>query len=130
MAKSVSPQEYRDPSARSALLAGFMLALLLVASASPGSSSTTSWSGRPRRFPAPKPGGPESSRPSTDLKGVNWNYVGGFALIFLGLALMAHPSTPLGRGRGVVVGMLGCFLIGLVWICTTTSSATTPPRSR
>ena len=26
--------------------------------------------------------------------------------------------TPLGRGRGVVVGMLGCFLIGLLWICT------------
>ena len=32
--------------------------------------------------------------------------------------LSAHPSTPLGRGRGVVVGMLGCFLIGLIWICT------------
>ena len=25
---------------------------------------------------------------------------------------------PLGRGRGVVVGMLGCFLIGLIWIVT------------
>ncbi len=24
----------------------------------------------------------------------------------------------LGRGRGVVVGMLGCFLIGLIWIVT------------
>jgi hypothetical protein len=23
----------------------------------------------------------------------------------------------MGRGRGVVVGMLGCFLIGLAWIC-------------
>ena len=30
----------------------------------------------------------------------------------------AHPSTPLGRGRGVVVGMLTCFLLGLLWICT------------
>ena len=30
----------------------------------------------------------------------------------------AHPSTPLGRGRAVVIGMLGCFLIGLLWICT------------
>jgi hypothetical protein len=30
--------------------------------------------------------------------------------------LAAHPSTPLGRGRGVVVGMLGCFLVGLLWI--------------
>ena len=33
-------------------------------------------------------------------------------------AVAAHPATPLGRGRGVVVGMLGCFLIGLLWICT------------
>lgn len=45
-----------------------------------------------------------------------WNYVIGFGALFVGLAVAAHPSTPLGRGRGVVVGMLGCFLIGLVWI--------------
>jgi hypothetical protein len=45
-----------------------------------------------------------------------WNFVIGFALVFVGLAVAAHPSTPMGRGRGVVVGMLGCFLIGLVWI--------------
>jgi hypothetical protein len=45
-----------------------------------------------------------------------WNYVIGFLLIYAGLALAAHPSTPLGRGRGVVVGMLGCFLLGLAWI--------------
>jgi len=45
-----------------------------------------------------------------------WNYLIGFALLLVGLALAAHPSTPLGRGRGVVVGMLGCFLIGLLWI--------------
>ncbi len=45
-----------------------------------------------------------------------WNYLIGFGLVFLGLALAAHPSTPLGRGRGVVVGMLGCFLLGLLWI--------------
>ncbi len=45
-----------------------------------------------------------------------WNYLIGFGLIFLGLAAAAHKSTPLGRGRGVVVGMLGCFLIGLLWI--------------
>ena len=45
-----------------------------------------------------------------------WNFLIGFGLVFLGLAVAAHPSTPLGRGRGVVVGMLGCFLIGLVWI--------------
>ena len=51
-----------------------------------------------------------------DLDG--WNYVIGFGAFFLGLMVSAHPSTPLGRGRGVVVGMLGCFLIGLIWICT------------
>ena len=51
-----------------------------------------------------------------DLK--KWNYVIGFGAILLGLVVAAHPSTPLGRGRGVVVGMLGCFLIGLLWICT------------
>jgi Cell division protein CrgA len=45
-----------------------------------------------------------------------WNLLIGFSILFVGLALFAHPSTPLGRGRGVVVGMLGCFLIGLVWI--------------
>jgi cell division protein CrgA len=49
-----------------------------------------------------------------DLK--KWNYAIGFGLLFLGLAVSAHPSTPLGRGRGVVIGMLACFLIGLIWI--------------
>jgi len=47
---------------------------------------------------------------------LRWNFLIGFALVFLGLAVAAHPSTPLGRGRGVVVGMLACFLFGLVWI--------------
>ena len=47
-----------------------------------------------------------------------WNYAIGFSLLMVGLMVAAHPSTPLGRGRGVVVGMLGCFLVGLVWICT------------
>ena len=49
-----------------------------------------------------------------DLK--RWNFLIGFLLIFIGLTVAAHKLTPLGRGRGVVVGMLGCFLIGLVWI--------------
>ncbi|WP_307827988.1 cell division protein CrgA [Nocardioides sp. SYSU D00038] len=67
----------------------------------------------PEAFPVPEPGGPAFMG---DLK--RWNYVIGFGLFFLGLVLAAHPKTPLGRGRGVVVGMLGCFLIGLAWICT------------
>jgi hypothetical protein len=45
-----------------------------------------------------------------------WNYLIGFGALLLGLAISAHPTTPLGRGRGVVVGMLGCFLVGLIWI--------------
>lgn len=47
-----------------------------------------------------------------------WNYLIGFGALMLGLAISAHPKTPLGRGRGVVVGMLFCFLVGLLWICT------------
>lgn len=47
---------------------------------------------------------------------MRWNFLIGFSLIFIGLAVAGHPSTPLGRGRGVVVGMLGSFLIGLIWI--------------
>ncbi len=46
----------------------------------------------------------------------SWNFLLGFGALFLGLALAAHRSTPLGRGRGVVVGMLACFLLGLLWI--------------
>jgi len=47
-----------------------------------------------------------------------WNYAIGFGLILVGLVSSAHAKTPLGRGRGVVVGMLGCFLVGLIWIVT------------
>ncbi len=67
----------------------------------------------PTLVPAPEAGGPAFMG---DLG--KWNYLVGFGLFMLGLAISAHPSTPLGRGRGVVVGMLGCFLIGLAWICT------------
>jgi Cell division protein CrgA len=67
----------------------------------------------PTVSPAPKADGPAFM---ADLE--RWNYVIGFGAILLGLVISSHPSTPLGRGRGVVVGMLGCFLIGLLWICT------------
>ena len=66
---------------------------------------------------SPGLGGKKPSDPlpwMSDLR--RWNYLIGFVLIFLGLSVAAHRLTPLGRGRGVVVGMLGCFLIGLVWI--------------
>ena len=67
----------------------------------------------PTAFPAPKAGSPHFM---AQMK--RWNYVVGFGLLFVGLMVAAHPSTPLGRNRGVVVGMLTCFLIGLLWICT------------
>jgi hypothetical protein len=67
----------------------------------------------PTVTPPPKAGKPAFM---ADLE--NWNYLIGFGMLFVGLLVSAHPSTPLGRGRGVVIGMLGCFLIGLLWICT------------
>jgi drug/metabolite transporter (DMT)-like permease len=67
----------------------------------------------PSAFPPPKPGSPHFMAQMHD-----WNYLVGFGLFFLGLLMSAHPSTPLGRNRGVVVGMLACFLLGLAWICT------------
>jgi hypothetical protein len=67
----------------------------------------------PTVLPAPKAGSPKFM---ADLK--HWNYLIGFGALMIGLMISAHPDTPLGRGRGVVVGMLGCFLIGLLWICT------------
>jgi hypothetical protein len=67
----------------------------------------------PTVFPPPKSSGPGFVQ---DLG--KWNYAIGLTAFFLGLIISAHPTTPLGRGRGVVVGMLGCFLIGLLWICT------------
>ena len=68
--------------------------------------------GNPLAFP-PVKGSPKAVSDLGD-----WNYAIGFGLLMLGLVVSAHPATPLGRGRGVVVGMLGCFLVGLLWICT------------
>lgn len=65
----------------------------------------------PQQLPAPEPGGPAFM---ADLE--RWNYAIGFGLLMIGMIISSHPSTPLGHGRGVVVGMLGSFLLGLVWI--------------
>jgi hypothetical protein len=67
----------------------------------------------PTVLPAPKAGDPAFM---ADLE--KWNYLIGFGALMVGLMISAHPDTPLGRGRGVVSGMLGCFLVGLLWICT------------
>lgn len=57
----------------------------------------------------------------------DWNYLIGFGAVALGLIVAAHPSTPLGRGRGVVAGMLGCFVVGVLWICTYYVTQTSSP---
>lgn len=65
----------------------------------------------------PKLGGKKPDDPlpwMSDLK--KWNYLIGWGLILLGLMVSAHKTTPLGRGRGVVIGMLSCFLFGLFYI--------------
>ncbi len=119
MAKTDSKKEFRDPTAGPIFSPRFVIALVLIALG-------IAWivyfylvvRVDPTIFPEPEPGGPKVFETLTDWKGINWNYVGGFLLALLGLAIAAHPSTPLGRGRGVIVGMLGCFLIGLLWICT------------
>jgi drug/metabolite transporter (DMT)-like permease len=67
----------------------------------------------PTAVPPDKAGSPAFM---ADLK--RWNYAIGFGLILLGFLVSADKSTPLGRNRGVVVGMLTCFLVGLIWICT------------
>lgn len=48
----------------------------------------------------------------------NWNFLIGFGLIMIALIIASDRRTPLGRGRGVVVGMLSCFLFGLAWVVT------------
>ena len=91
----------------------FLIALLLIAAG-------IAWlvfyyvqaRGNPLAFP------PVEGRPKAVSDLGRWNYAIGFGLLMLGLMVSAHPSTPLGRGRGVVVGMLGCFVVGLLWICT------------
>ncbi len=114
MSKPKATQEYVDPTSGPLFSVRFLIALLLVVL---GIAWIVYYYVQvrvdPTVLPAPKPGKPGFM---ADLK--DWNYLVGFGMVLLGLAFAAHPSTPLGRGRGVVVGMLGCFLIGLVWICT------------
>ena len=114
MAKPSTSSRYVDPTAGPLITPRFVVSLLLVALG-------IAWivyyylavRVDPTAAPGAKPGGPAFM---ADLGG--WNYVIGFALLMIGLGISAHPSTPLGRGRGVVVGMLGCFVVGLLWICT------------
>ena len=122
MSKPKSMHEFDDPTKGGPLFSvRFLIALLLIAA---GIAYVVIWTlyvrdlyTFERTVPAPRGGAPDPLVPGT-AKLDDWNWLIGFGVLFLGLAISAHPATPLGRGRGVVVGMLGCFLIGLLWICT------------
>lgn len=90
----------------------FLLALLLIAA---GIGWLVYYYVGVRPDPAAAPPAEGSPKAIADLG--RWNYVIGFGVLMLGLIVSAHKSTPMGRGRGVVIGMLGCFLLGLLWIC-------------
>jgi len=105
-------QQFTDPAAGPLLSARFLVSLVLMVLG-------VAWilfyylAVRVDPASAAEPGGPAFMGDLGD-----WNYLIGFGLFFVGLMASAHPKTPLGRGRGVVVGMLGCFVLGLLWICT------------
>lgn len=107
-------QAFVDPTGGPLLSIRFLIALLLIAA---GIAWIVYYYWKIRVDPTVLPPEP-AGKPKfvADLK--DWNYAIGFGLILVGLAASAHKSTPLGRGNGVVVGMLGCFLFGLLWICT------------
>ncbi len=120
LSKRTEREVFGTPDRGPVLSLRFALALLLILGGiawilytyygirpSDGWNSTFTKAGKPVQ-----PGGPSFL---ADLEGKN--YLIGFILFFLGLMISAHPSTPLGRGRGVVVSMLACFIVGLVWIC-------------
>ncbi|MCW2765780.1 MAG: hypothetical protein JWO11_1739 [Nocardioides sp.] len=114
MSKLKAQQDFANPGAGPVFSIRFLVALLLIL----GGIAWivyyyTAVRVDPTVLPKPKSDGPKAI---ADL--VRWNYVIGFGAFFLGLMVAAHPKTPLGRGQGVVVGMLGCFLLGLLWICT------------
>jgi drug/metabolite transporter (DMT)-like permease len=109
----VSKSKFVEESKAKVLSIRFVVALLLVAA---GIAWIAWYYAGVRPDPMALPPVEGSPKAIADLE--RWNYVIGFGVMMLGLLVSSHPSTPLGRGRGVVVGMLGCFLIGLVWICT------------
>lgn len=112
MSKSKDLPTFADPDGGRVLSVRFVLALLLVVA---GIAWMAYYYVAVRVAPLSTD---EAGSPKFMADLGDWNYLIGFGALLLGLAISAHPSTPLGRGRGVVVGMLGCFIIGLIWICT------------
>jgi hypothetical protein len=121
-AKATSKQEIVEPGAGPVFSLRFLIALLLIAVGIAYVIFWTLYVRDLRGFESVLDPGKRGDKPETIIPGMSkledWNWVVGFGLLFLGLAIAAHPKTPLGRGKGVIVGMLGCFLIGLLWICT------------
>jgi hypothetical protein len=114
VSKQKLKHDFKEPAAGPRFSVRFLIAILLVVIGIAWIAYYyTAVRVDPSVIPAPEPGNPAFM---ADLE--RWNYLIGFGAIMLGLALSAHPSTPAGRGRGVVIGMLGCFLVGLLWICT------------
>ena len=114
MSKPKAKQDFIDPTRGKVFTARFVVAILLfVLGIAWIAFYYTQVRVDPTVVPAPKAGSPKFMADLGD-----WNYLIGFGLIMVALVISAHPSTPLGRGRGVVVGMLACFLVGLLWICT------------
>lgn len=110
MAKAKQTPMTKDPTGGGLLTARFLMSTVLMVA---GIAWITFYYVAVRPELGGEPGGPAFMGRLAD-----WNYLIGFGAFFLGLIAAAHPSTPLGRGRGVVAGMLACFLLGLLWICT------------
>jgi hypothetical protein len=121
VSKPKAKQEMMERTREPIFSVRFLIALLLIAAGIAYVVIYTVYVRDVRDFenavPQPKGGEPNALFPWMDSLD-SWNWVIGFGLIMVGLAISAHPKTPLGRGKGVIVGMLGCFLIGLIWICT------------
>lgn len=122
MSKPKARQEIDDPTKGGPIFSvRFLIALLLIAAGIAYVVLWTLYVRELRTFESTIPA-PEGGEPNPLIPGIakleDWNWLIGFGLLFLGLMVAAHPTTPLGRGTGVLVGMLGCFLVGLLWICT------------
>jgi len=122
VSKPKAKQEIVDPTRGPLISVRFLIALLLVAVGIAYVVYWTLYVRDLRDFESVIDPSKAGDKPEPIIPGMSklddWNWIIGFGLIFLGLSLSAHPKTPLGRGKGVIVGMLGCFLIGLIWICT------------
>jgi hypothetical protein len=119
VSKLKAKQQYIDPSAGPIFSVRFLLALLLIAA---GIAWAVIWTLHLHDVQGWQDHLQKGKEPKALIPGMkkldHWNWAVGFGAIYVGLIFAAHKKTPLGRGRGVLVGMLGCFIIGLIWICT------------